>query len=106
MTFELMRLLFSAFGTDTALHGIDMKAGTITLPGVVAIDEIDAHLHPAWQQLIGDWFVHRFPNMRFLVTTHSRIICRAARRGSVWMLPTPRLRGAASARQLDHDLNA
>ena len=89
LTFELMRLLFSAFGTDTALHGIDMKAGTITLPGVVAVDEIDAHLHPGWQQLIGDWFVNRFPNMQFLVTTHSPIICRAARHGSVWLLPTP-----------------
>ena len=89
MTFELMRLLFSAFGTDTALRGIDMKAGTITLPGVVAIDEIDAHLHPGWQQLIGDWFVNRFPNMQFLVTTHSPIICRAARHGTIWLLPTP-----------------
>ena len=89
MTFELMRLLFSAFGTETTLRGIDTEAGTITLPGVVAVDEIDAHLHPGWQQLIGDWFVNRFPNMQFLVTTHSPIICRAARRGTVWLLPTP-----------------
>lgn len=89
LTFELMRLLFSAFGTDTALRGIDVKAGEITLPGVVAVDEIDAHLHPGWQQIIGDWFVYRFPNMQFLVTTHSPIICRAARRGTVWLLPTP-----------------
>ena len=89
MTFELMRLLFSAFGADAALHGIDMKAGTITLPGVVAVDEIDAHLHPSWQQLIGDWFVNRFPNMQFLVTTHSPIICRAARHGTIWLLPPP-----------------
>ena len=89
LTFELMRLLFSAFGAETALRGIDTEAGTITLPGVVAVDEIDAHLHPGWQQLIGDWFVNRFPNMQFLVTTHSPIICRAARRGSVWLLPPP-----------------
>ena len=89
LTFELMRLLFSAFGSDTALNGIDMKAGAITLPGVVTIDEIDAHLHPGWQQLIGDWFVNRFPNIQFLVTTHSPIICRAAHRGTVWLLPTP-----------------
>ena len=89
LTFELMRLLFSAFGTEAALRGIDMKAGAMTLPGVVAIDEIDAHLHPGWQQLIGDWFVNRFPNMQFLVTTHSPIICRAARHGTIWLLPTP-----------------
>ena len=89
LTFELMRLMFWAFGTDTALDGIDTDAGTISLPGVVAIDEIDAHLHPAWQQRIGDWFVGRFPEMQFLVTTHSPIICRAARHGSVWALPAP-----------------
>jgi len=89
LTFELMRLMFWAFGTDTALDGIDTDAGTIDLPGVVAIDEIDAHLHPAWQQRIGDWFVTRFPEMQFLVTTHSPIICRTARQGSVWVLPAP-----------------
>ena len=89
LTFELMRLMFWAFGTDTALDGINTDAGTIDLPGVVTIDEIDAHLHPAWKQRIGEWFVARFPRMQFLVTTHSPIICRAARHGSVWVLPAP-----------------
>ena len=89
LTFELMRLLFSAFGTDTTLDRIDAEAGSISLPGVVTIDEIDAHLHPAWQQCIGDWFVNRFPQMQFFVTTHSPIICRAARHGTIWLLPTP-----------------
>ena len=89
LTFELMRLMFWAFGPDTVLDEIDTDARAISLPGVVAIDEIDAHLHPAWQQRIGDWFVARFPEMQFLVTTHSPIVCRAARRGSVWVLPAP-----------------
>ena len=89
LTFELMRLLFSTFDVKTALDAINTTAGTIALPGVVAIDEIDAHLHPAWQQRIGDWFVDHFPETQFFVTTHSPIICRAARRGSVWLLPVP-----------------
>lgn len=89
LTFELMRLMFQAFGTEKALGQIDASAGAISLPGVVSIDEIDAHLHPAWQQQIGDWFVDRFPETQFFVTTHSPIICRAARRGSVWLLPAP-----------------
>ena len=95
LTFELMRLMFRAFGTETALGRIDASAGTISLPGVVAIDEIDAHLHPAWQQRIGDWFVDRFPRTQFFVTTHSPIICRAAWRGSVWLLPAPGAGGEA-----------
>ena len=89
LTFELIRLMFRTLGTETALKGINFDSGTIALPGVVAIDEVDAHLHPAWQQSIGDWFVERFPETQFFVTTHSPIVCRAARRGSVWLLPTP-----------------
>ena len=89
LTFELIRLMFRTLGTETALGGINPEEGTIALPGVVAIDEVDAHLHPAWQQSIGDWFVERFPETQFFVTTHSPIICRAARRGSVWLLPVP-----------------
>ena len=89
LTFELMRLMFSTFSTETALQAINSTPGKISLPGVVAIDEVDAHLHPAWQQRIGDWFVEHFPETQFFVTTHSPIICRAARCGSVWLLPVP-----------------
>jgi len=39
--------------------------------GVVLIDEIDAHLHPAWQRDIIPALTHVFPNVQFLVTTHS-----------------------------------
>ena len=104
LAFELMRLLFLAFGTETALRGIDIDAGAITLPGVVVIDEIDAHLHPGWQQLIGDWFVNRFPDMQFLVTTRSPIICRAARHGTIWLLPPPGSEGPLR-RVIGPDLN-
>lgn len=89
LTFETMRLMFLAYGPAAALEAIDPEAGAVALPGVVAIDEIDAHLHPAWQARIGEWFVERFPKMQFLVTTHSPIVCRAARRGSIWLLPAP-----------------
>ena len=89
LVFELLRLLFSAYGSQVALKGIDGDAGIVKLSGVVAIDEIDAHLHPNWQKRIGTWFVEHFPSVQFFVTTHSPLICRAAQRGSVWLLPTP-----------------
>ena len=111
LTLELIRLMFSAFDTRTALNAINITAGTISLPGVVAIDEVDAHLHPAWQQRIGDWFVERFPVTQFFVTTHSPINCRAARRGSVWLLPVPgseeqprRIRGYELDRLIDGNI--
>ena len=104
VTFELMRLMFSTFSTETARNALNPVAGTVALPGVVAIDEVDAHLHPAWQQRIGDWFVERFPVTQFFVTTHSPIICRAARRGSVWLLPIPGS-GERPRRIRGHELN-
>ena len=89
MTFELLRGMTVAYGEKAFLESFDSKAGTVSLPGVVAIDEIDAHLHPAWQKRIGSWLVSRFPMIQFFVTTHSPIICRSAAKGSIWRLPTP-----------------
>ncbi len=89
MTFELLRGMVVAYGDSTFLDALDAEAGTVNLPGVVAIDEIDAHMHPAWQKNIGDWLVERFPMVQFFVTTHSPIICRSAAKGSIWRLPTP-----------------
>lgn len=40
-------------------------------PGVIIIDEIELHLHPTWQQTIIDSLLKIFPNMQFVITTHS-----------------------------------
>lgn len=39
--------------------------------GVVLIDEIDLHLHPGWQQHILSDLTRTFPNVQFIVSTHS-----------------------------------
>ncbi|MBP2295304.1 AAA family ATPase [Azospirillum rugosum] len=85
--FEIMHQMAFVFGEAALGRAIDVRKGTINLPGVVCIDEVDSHLHPTWQRDIGHWFTRRFPNVQFFVTTHSPIICRAAT--SVWKLPDP-----------------
>ena len=40
-------------------------------PGIVCIDEIELHLHPAWQRKILKTLMHTFPACQFIVTTHS-----------------------------------
>ena len=40
-------------------------------PGIVMIDEVDLHLHPAWQQTILPRLIKEFPRIQFIVTTHS-----------------------------------
>jgi predicted ATPase len=90
MTFEIIRQMFKVYGADLVIKKMDSGVGTISLPGVVVIDEVDAHLHPAWQKSIGEWFVTRFPQIQFIVSTHSPIICRAVgKTGSIWRLPSP-----------------
>lgn len=39
--------------------------------GIVLIDEIDLHLHPAWQQKVIPSLLSTFPNIQFILTTHS-----------------------------------
>lgn len=39
--------------------------------GIVLIDEIDLHLHPSWQQKIIQRLLDTFPNLQFIVSTHS-----------------------------------
>ncbi|NOK32727.1 hypothetical protein D7W79_10785 [Corallococcus exercitus] len=87
MTFELIRQLSRTYGSDKLF--VPGDATTIIVPGVVLIDEIDAHLHPVWQRRVGRWFREHFPNIQFIVTTHSPLICQAATVGSVFRLPRP-----------------
>ena len=68
---------------DTPNGGLHVKA-----PGVVLIDEIEAHLHPRWQRDIPEWFKTHFPNVQFIVTTHSPLVAQAADENGVFVLPS------------------
>lgn len=89
MTFELIRRLVIVYGQDLVFKNIRKGKMQIDLPGIVLIDEIDAHLHSTWQVKIGKWFTQYFPEMQFIVTTHSPLICRSALNGSIWQLAAP-----------------
>jgi len=59
---------------------------TRTMTGLVLIDEIDLHIHPAWQKDI----IHKvrgfFPKMSFIVTTHNPFTLLGARAEEIWVL--------------------
>lgn len=42
--------------------------------GVVLIDEVELHMHPLWQRQILSKLRETFPNIQFIVTTHSPIV--------------------------------
>lgn len=48
--------------------------------GIVAIDEIDLHLHPTWQRRVLRDLRRAFPRLQFVVTTHSPQVLGSARR--------------------------
>lgn len=89
LTFELIRQLVRVYGAQAVFADIEKGKMEINLPGVVLIDEIDAHLHPSWQVDVGFWFTKYFPQLQFIVTTHSPLVCRAAEKGSIWRLAKP-----------------
>lgn len=86
MTFELIRQLADSFDLKQIF---DDRNEVIVAPGVVLIDEVDAHLHPSWQKDVGFWLTRHFPQIQFIVTTHSPLVCHAAVSGSIFLLPTP-----------------
>jgi len=54
--------------------------------GLVLIDEIDAHLHPRWQRQVGFWLTEFFPNIQFIVASHSPFVAMAAGEGALTLL--------------------
>jgi hypothetical protein len=91
LVFDIVRQMYRAFGEfeveEFEAHG--RKHVRVPYEGVVLIDEIDAHLHVSWQKRIGFWLKRHFPNVQFIVTTHSPFICQAADPNGLIRLRSP-----------------
>jgi hypothetical protein len=72
----------------------DYKLGA----ALVLVDEVDAHMHPAWQRRFATQLASIFPNVQVLATTHSPLIVGSLDREQItilksWSKPgTPNLR--------------
>ncbi|GAB3001904.1 AAA family ATPase [Saccharothrix stipae] len=99
---DLLKQIYEAYGRLDAYRGErpldaddpgpDEGADSVVrvrAPGVVIIDEVDAHLHVSWQKRIGEWLKRHFPAIQFIVTTHSPYICQAADEAGLIRLPGP-----------------
>ncbi len=89
LTLDLIYRLRETYGVENVFKKTAERQMYVDLPGVVLIDEIDAHLHPTWQVKIGKWLTKYFPKIQFIVTTHSPLICQAAENGTIWRLAAP-----------------
>ena len=64
-------------------HGAEAGARAV---GIVLIDEIDLHLHPAWQRRIVPDLRRAFPGLQFVATTHSPQVVASVHRHEVRQL--------------------
>lgn len=60
----------------------------LSFPAIVIIDEIDLHLHPAWQQSVLQDLMRVFPRVQFIVTTHSPQVLSTVRRENIRVVET------------------
>lgn len=68
---------------------LNPQLGTATLEkteGVVLIDEVDLHLHPAWQHSILSDLRDIFPAIQFIVTTHAPAVISSAKSDNLLLL--------------------
>lgn len=54
--------------------------------GVVLIDEVDLHLHPAWQRTVLPTLSKALPNVQFIVTTHSPLVVGSLEAANLFVL--------------------
>lgn len=54
--------------------------------GLLLIDEVDAHLHPAWQRRLRQFLDDKLPNIQIVATTHSALTLQQAHEGETMVL--------------------
>lgn len=88
MLMDILRHLANVYGEVDLVHEEDGKPHVLH-SGVVLIDEVDSHLHPEWQRQLGFWLKDFLPNVQFITTSHSPIICQATDEHGLFHLPAP-----------------
>jgi len=75
-----------------------------TGPALVLVDELDAHLHPEWQQKLPAVIREHFPRLQIIATTHSPLIVSSLTRKELFVAlrnPTERSQVVVSPALID-----
>ncbi|MEY8689430.1 MAG: AAA family ATPase [Leptothrix sp. (in: b-proteobacteria)] len=84
---DLIHGMAEVYGSENLFEQDADGRPIVNKPGVVLIDEIEAHLHPKWQSEIPEWLKVHFPQIQFIVTTHSPLVAQAADENGIFVLP-------------------
>lgn len=81
---------------DVAPEGVPLDRIT----GIVLVDEIDLHLHPAWQREVVPLLSSTFPCLQFMFSSHSPLVASSVKRENIFV--TDRAEdGTATIEQID-----
>lgn len=58
------------------------------MPGIVLLDEIDLHLHPAWQREVVPALAKAFPHLQFFFTSHSPLVAATVHHENIFITDT------------------
>lgn len=67
------------------LEGADSKMPIDQMPGIVLLDEIDLHLHPAWQRSVVPALAKAFPKLQFFFTSHSPLVAATVQHENIFI---------------------
>lgn len=73
-------------------------------PGILIIDEIDAHLHPSWQRRIIPTLTKHFPNLQIFCSTHSPLMLAGLKAGQVQLLKRDTETGKVTVSRNENDI--
>ncbi len=70
----------------TMAHAFPEQHDPLKGKGIVLIDEIELHLHPSWQRQIIPALTAVFPNIQFIITTHSPQVLSNLKRENIHVI--------------------
>lgn len=99
---DIIHNMASTYGEKNLFSFDERDTLIVNKPGVILIDEVEAHLHPSWQRVVCEWLRTRFPLVQFFITTHSPLVVQTADKNGIYVLPLPgELSRGQEARQLE-----
>lgn len=81
---------------DVAPEGVGLDA----VDGIVLVDEIDLHLHPAWQREVVPLLSAAFPRLQFVFSSHSPLVAASVKRENIFITDKAE-NGTATLRQIE-----
>lgn len=73
-----------------------LRSNPLEGEGIVLIDEIELHLHPRWQRNIIPALNKTFPNIQFIVTTHSPQVLSNVHKNDIRVIDDGKIFGLSS----------